>query len=123
MATPTPVWSILWMNAYPQLDGQTDVVIQAGWACTVSDRINGILYEGVSQGVSSFALDPSLPFTPYSQLTQEQVLDWCWNATDPNGQPVMNKNAIEAESTAEYEKTVSPAIIQPPLPWAQGATE
>ena len=117
MSTPTPVWSIIWMNAYPQFDGQTDVVIQAGWACTVSQRINGALYEGISQGQSSFTLDSSTTFTPYDQLTQDQVLGWCWAATDPQGQVLIDKTVVEAQATARYEAQVTPPIVQPPLPW------
>lgn len=119
MSTPTPVWSILWMNAYPQFDGQTDVVIQAGWACTVSNRINGALYEGISQGQSSFVFNPSTAFTPYDQLTQDQVLGWCWAATNPQGEVLIDKTVVEAQATARYTDAVTPPIVQPALPWAE----
>lgn len=62
------------MNSYPEFAGQPDVVASANWLCVGVDGE----FEGSTQGTCSFALNPLQSFTPYQDLTQEQVLSWCW---------------------------------------------
>ena len=57
----------------------------------------------------SFA-PPSGSFTPYEDLTQEQVLDWCY----ANG---VDKNAIEANVTQQINDQINPPVVTLPLPW------
>ena len=83
----------------------TDVVISANWSCRASDGT----YSAVLTGCASFA-PPSGSFTPYPDLTQEQVLGWCY----ANG---VDKSAIEANVTLQIENQINPPIIAPPLPW------
>lgn len=51
------------------------------------------------------------PFTPYDQLTQDQVLGWCW----ANG---VDKDAVEAQVSSQLEEMLNPPVVAPPLPWA-----
>jgi hypothetical protein len=83
----------------------SDVVITADWRCNGSQDN----YSGTCYGSASFQ-PPSGSFTPYPDLTQEQVLDWCY----ANG---VDKNAIEANVTAQIEAQINPPVIAPPLPW------
>jgi hypothetical protein len=83
----------------------TDVVITADWRCNGSQD----QYSGTCYGSASFA-PPSESFTPYDQLTEQQVLNWCF----ANG---VNKTAIEANVTAQIENQINPPVIAPPLPW------
>jgi hypothetical protein len=83
----------------------SDVVITADWRCNgTQDQYSGTCY-----GSASFA-PPSENFTPYPDLTQDQVLGWCY----ANG---VNKTAIEANVTAQIENQINPPVIAPPLPW------
>jgi hypothetical protein len=83
----------------------TDVVITADWRCNgTQDQYSGTCY-----GSASFA-PPTGSFTPYEDLTQEQVLSWCF----ANG---VDKTAIEANVTAQIENQINPPVIAPPLPW------
>jgi hypothetical protein len=83
----------------------TDVVITADWRCNgTQDQYSGTCY-----GSCSFA-PPSGEFTPFPDLTQEQVLGWCFS----NG---VNKTAIEANVTAQIQNQINPPVIAPPLPW------
>ena len=83
----------------------TDVVITADWRCNgTQDQYSGTCY-----GSASFA-PPSGSFTPYEDLTEAQVLSWCF----ANG---VNKTAIEANVTAQIQNQINPPIIAPPLPW------
>ena len=83
----------------------TDVVITADWRCNgTQDQYSGTCY-----GSASFA-PPTGSFTPYEDLTQEQVLGWCY----ANG---VDKTAIEANVTLQIENQINPPVIAPPLPW------
>jgi hypothetical protein len=83
----------------------SDVVITADWRCNGSQD----QYSGTCYGSCSFA-PPSGSFTPYPDLTQEQVLGWCY----ANG---VDQKAIEANVTAQIEAQINPPVIAPPLPW------
>jgi hypothetical protein len=83
----------------------SDVVITADWRCNGSQD----QYSGTCYGSASFA-PPTENFTPYPDLTQEQVLGWCY----ANG---VDKTAIEANVTAQINDQINPPVIAPPLPW------
>ncbi len=65
----------------------TDVVITADWRCNGSQES----FSGTCYGSCSFA-PPTGSFTPYPDLTQDQVLGWCF----ANG---VDQAAIEANVT------------------------
>jgi hypothetical protein len=83
----------------------TDVVITADWRCNGSQDN----YSGTCYGSASFA-PPSGDFTPYEDLTEAQVLSWCY----ANG---VDKTAIEANVTQQINDQINPPVIAPPLPW------
>jgi hypothetical protein len=83
----------------------SDVVITADWRCNGSQD----QYSGTCYGSASFQ-PPSESFTPYEDLTEQQVLGWCY----ANG---VDQKAIEANVTAQIENQINPPIIAPPLPW------
>jgi hypothetical protein len=91
----------------------TDVVITADWRCngieTIGTGDDAKTYSGTAYGSSSFAA-PTDSFTPYPDLTQDQVLGWCY----ANG---VDQKAIEANVTAQINDQINPPIIAPPLPW------
>jgi len=83
----------------------TDVVITANWSCRGS---NGTC-SAVLTGCTDFA-PPSGDFTPYEDLTEQQVLGWCF----ANG---VDQAAIEANVTAQIAWQIDSPVISPPLPW------
>jgi hypothetical protein len=99
-------WVIEQMWVKPQEDGQTDVVVTAAWRCNGVDGE----YSGTVYGTSGFTLEQGESFTPYDQLTQDQVLGWCW----ANG---VDKDEVEANITAQIQMQITPPIITPQLPW------
>jgi hypothetical protein len=100
-------WIIERLLVRPTEGSLTDVVITADWRCNGSQD----QYSGTCYGSCSFQ-PPSGEFTPYDQLTEQQVLDWCY----ANG---VNKSAIEANVTAQINDQINPPIIAPPLPWVE----
>jgi hypothetical protein len=101
----TILWIIERLLVKPTEGSLTDVVITADWRCNgTQDQYSGTCY-----GSCSFA-PPSGDFTPYEDLTQEQVLGWCY----ANG---VDKTAIEANVTAQIENQINPPVVTLPLPW------
>jgi hypothetical protein len=98
-------WIIERLLVKPTEGTLTDVVITADWRCNGSQD----QYSGTCYGSASFA-PPSGSFTPYPDLTQDQVLGWCF----ANG---VDKTAIEANVTAQINDQINPPVIAPPLPW------
>jgi hypothetical protein len=106
-------WIIERLLVKPTEGDKTDVVITADWRCngieTIGTGDDAKTYSGTCYGSASFAA-PSGSFTPYPDLTQEQVLGWCY----ANG---VDQAAIEANVTAQIENQINPPVIAPPLPW------
>jgi hypothetical protein len=101
----TILWLIERLLVKPTEGTLTDVVITADWRCNGTDET----YSGTCYGSCSFQ-PPSGSFTPYPDLTQEQVLGWCYE----NG---VDKTAIEANVTLQIENQINPPVVTLPLPW------
>ena len=105
----TITWIIEYMDVSSQpIAGETEVVLTAGWRCNGTDGT----YSASNYGSCSFP-EPTTggQFTPYNQLTQTQVLGWCY----ANG---VDQTEIEASVTAQVNALANPPVVQPPLPWA-----
>jgi len=105
MNTISILWIIERLLVKPTEGTLTDVVVTADWRCNGSQD----QYSGTCYGSCSFA-PPTENFTPYDQLTQDQVLGWCY----ANG---VDQSAIEANVSLQIENQINPPIIAPPLPW------
>ncbi len=102
---PTILWIIERLLVKPTEGSETNVVITADWRCNgTQDQYSGTCY-----GSCSFA-PPTGSFTPYEDLTEAQVLNWCY----ANG---VDQAAIEANVTLQIENQINPPVIAPPLPW------
>jgi len=98
-------WIIERLLVKPTEGSLTDVVITADWRCNgTQDQYSGTCY-----GTCSFQ-PPSGEFTPYEDLTEAQVLGWCY----ANG---VDKTAIEANVTQQIENQIDPPVVTLPLPW------
>ena len=97
-------WIILQLDVTTEGD-LADVVITAHW--TLTDAQDG--YFASTYG-STVLPAPSDDFTPYEDLTQEQVLVWIWE----NG---VDKDQQEAIVQARIDAQINPPISTPPLPW------
>ena len=105
----TLTWKINQLEAYPQFEGQENVVFTVHWDLVGSDEANNT---GRVYGSVGVTLDAEAPFTPFEQLTEEQVIGWV-------------KEALGAETVAAHEAAVAgqiaeaktPSVVNPPLPW------
>jgi len=94
-------WSI------PTLERHTadGFVYTAHWRCTATDGD----YSASSYGTAGFQQDPEAEgFTPYEDLTEEQVLGWLWNSID--------KDATEAALQAKIDGDMNPTTATG-TPW------
>ncbi len=116
---PTLSWIIERLLCKPVEGSLTDVVITADWRCngveTTGSGDTEQTYSGTCYGSCSFA-PPTENFTPYDQLTEQQVLNWCWE----NG---VDKTAIEANVSLQIANQINPPVVSLPLPWVPPAPE
>jgi hypothetical protein len=99
-------WNVSAIDCYPQADGETNVVFNVHWQLSATqDTYNGSVYS--TCGVPA----PTGAFTPYADLTQDQVLGWIW----ANG---VDKDSAEAAVQAQIDAQIIPTVVQPALPWA-----
>jgi hypothetical protein len=89
---------------------QTDYVIATGfitianWTATAVDGD----YSAYNYGQCTFA--GSDPAIPYDQVTEQQVLDWCWT----NG---VDKDAVEANLAVQILALQNP-VTAAGVPWS-----
>lgn len=105
MAT-TFSWNVTKMLCYPEADGKTDVVFLVSWNCI---GVDGQYMGGVSNSCP-VQLNPDEPYTPYANLTQQQVLGWVWASG-------VDKDATEAAVQQQIDNQINPPVVNPPLPW------
>ena len=105
----TILWLIERLLVKPTEGPNTDVVITADWRCNGSQEN----YSGTCYGSCSFA-PPTGSFTPYPDLTQDQVLGWCY----ANG---VDQSAIEANVSLQIQNQINPPVVSLPLPWVPPA--
>jgi len=104
-------WKIVNLTYLTQLGPHSDVVVSASWQCVASQ-------DGASMpvgGSSSFRL-PADSFTPYQDLTEEQVLQWVFN--DMGASAVTQ---VESQATEGLQRQQSAQPTTPPLPWLKRA--
>lgn len=108
----TITWTVTAMDCYPEVDGEADVVFNVHWTCSgVQDTYSASVYNTQQVTVSS-----EEPFTPYDQLTEEQVLNWVWTSG-------VDKDATEAAVQQQIDNQINPPVVTPPLPWATPVAE
>ena len=111
----TTIWLIERLLVKLTEGSETNVVITADWRCsgteTTGSEDTEQTYNGTCFGPCSFA-PPTGSFTPYEDLTQDQVLQWCY----ANG---VDKTAIEANVSLQIENQINPPVVVLPLPWIE----
>ena len=113
----TYTWTATSLIGYPVIDGETDVVTRASYTVLADDG------EGHTADYSNFALtplDPSVPFIPYADLTNDIIIGWVQYNIGPD-----LIAAIQGSLAIQVERQVNPPP-QPevlPLPWVPPAPD
>ena len=105
----TFTWSILAMNTLQSVDGSPDIVVSANWQLTGVQDIHSANITAWAQ----FNL-PQGDYTPFNQLTEEQVIGWVKNGYGEHGVEAFERNVQD-----RLDALLAPTIIPEPaaLPW------
>ena len=104
--TNTYAWLVDQMSCYPQSEGQTDVVFTVYWRCNATDGT----YTATQYGSVGVTYVEGSPYTPYADLTLDQVLGWVWAGG-------VDKDSVQAALDGSIANQVNPPVVNPPLPW------
>lgn len=98
-------WAVVQMQCKQQEGQYQDVVKQAHWQCTGSES-------GLTASASGITPTGPVqePFTPYANLTEQQVLGWVWAAG-------VSQAAVEAAVQADLDLLINPPLVTLPCPW------
>jgi hypothetical protein len=119
-------WSISKLRVIPQQSDKSNVVSVVEWLVQGTDDVN--LVTASISGIRSFVLGDT--FTLFEELTEQQVLDWCFApeivtwTDDENVEHSVTKNLksdTEAQVTGQIERQLAKKIVEPNLPWAEVA--
>jgi hypothetical protein len=99
-------WVISALDCIPTTPEGTDYVVTAHWSCNGTDGT----YSGSVYSTCSFPVVEGADFTPYAELTEADVLGWCWS----NG---VDKESAEAAVAQQIANQINPPIVSPQLPW------
>ncbi len=102
-------WTVSAMDCKVSEDNLSDVVFNVHWRCSATETDGDKTYSASVYSTCSVP-GPGNPFTPYADLTQDQVLGWIW----ANG---VDKAATEAAVQQQIELQKHPVVVSPPLPW------
>ena len=94
------------MYTLPQVEGQTDVVVNALWEITGVDGE----YTANIGGSTQFTLTQGGTFTPYADLTEAQVIGWI-----PESQITSAQQCVQGQIDSMIAPPVSPSAQT--LPW------
>jgi hypothetical protein len=117
-------WSITKVQVAPLHEGKSNVVTNVEWRC---DGTDGDL-SAACAGVRELVLGDT--FTEYAQLSEQQVLDWCFadetitfNDIDGNSRTIIKHLKVEGEEqiTGQIERQLAQKAAEPALPWAEVA--
>lgn len=103
----TYTWTVSQIDCYPQADGYTDVAFNVHWQCSATDGT----YTSQVYSTCGVTYVAGEPFTPYADLTQDQVLGWIWASG-------VDKDATQAALDGMIANQVNPPVVAPPLPWS-----
>ena len=105
----TNTWNIAALNCKPDVNGMLDYVVTSHWTLTATDGT----YTGSVYGTASFEVDETKPnYTPYTNLTLDEVIAWTQAALGAE-----QVASYEANVASQIEAQINPTIVTPPLPW------
>ncbi len=104
-------WTINNLQSYVNYQGYSDVVYKVYWKLTAVETINEKTYSASTVDITDLTLGDIQNFTPFEQLTKEQVVGWLVNST--------NYSAITASLADNINQQANPTIVNLPPPWQQ----
>jgi hypothetical protein len=116
-------WSIQKLRVAPTQGNKTNAVVEADWLCVAMNEDD--IVQAAASGTKTFEIGDS--FTAFDQLTEQQVLDWCFapetvTQTDRENNVSTTvkhlKTESEAQVTGQIARQLAQKAAEPALPWA-----
>jgi hypothetical protein len=97
---------ITWTITSMESTADAGIVVSANWACVGQQ-------DGFTSGMSGTSVFPApgQTYTPYADLTESQVLGWCWTVGG------VDQTNTEAAVNAGLQSQINPVVVNNPLPW------
>jgi hypothetical protein len=97
--------------------GETNLVTHVYWRCEATD--DNLI--SVATGIRNLTSSDS--FTPYIELTEQQVLEWCFEPEvitlfDQTTDLKLLKDEVEAQEATKIELQLAQQQTEPALPWS-----
>lgn len=111
----TYTWTVTNLIGYPAFEGQTDVITRAAYTVVGDDG------EGHTADYSNWQatpIDPSAPFIPFADLTNDIVVGWVQSNLGPDSVAAIQESIA---ISIQRQVTPPPEPMQFPLPWAPPA--
>ena len=105
-------WRVGTMECYPTYEQNIDVVFTVHWDCVGSETVNNITYNGRVYGATGVTYHSGSTFTPYNQLTQDQVIGWVWDSMGTE-----QKNSYESSVQTQIDNQINPPVVTLTSPW------
>ncbi len=117
-------WKVSQMESYPSKYNEYDVVFNVDWICNavkvITENISGSdvsrTYRSSSSGRQKVSYISGSSFTPYNELTKEQVLGWVFENMNIGGES-SGKDVVENQLEKVIEYKINPPTEKLPLPW------
>lgn len=106
----TNTWAVVAMDAYPEYEGNADVVFTVHWTLNATDGEHA----GSVYGTVGLTLDPEATYVFYADLTEAQVIGW---VKDALGEEAVT--GYEANVAQQIADQINPPVVTPQLPWSE----
>jgi hypothetical protein len=113
----TYFWTINPLEAYPTASGETDVVFTAHWQLHATETVGETTYTAQSIGTQGLTYTSGSSFTPFEELTLEQVQGWVEGAM---GEEQVNN--IKAGLATQIANQINPPVVTLTSPWLTTTT-
>ena len=108
-------WIISAMENYPKADGLDNVVFQVHYRRQATEVDGEKTWLAETYGAQTMPAPSPEDYTPYEDLTFEQVCGWL--------EATLDVAVIDAALEANIEEQKNPKVLQSPLPWVSTAVE
>jgi hypothetical protein len=111
-----------WSVEKVTVTADASLVTNVYWRCDAADDLLTAAAAGIRNLVASDS------FVPFEQLTEQQVLDWCFapeliTLDDQTTITKLLKDDVEAQVTAQIASQLVKKTSEPALPWIPVVTE
>lgn len=109
-----------WSIEKVKVTGDTNLVTHVYWRCDAKDED----FSAACAGISELTLGDT--FTAYDQLTEQQVLDWCFEPKtieqiDTENNPIVIVKQLRTDTETQLANQIAQQLAEkqsePALPW------